>query len=94
MSDAFDRAWSAFKPKPENAELSRLLMARAIIEAVEAGAIEASVLVDKATRALTAALGEDGEAIVVVGARRVRKSGPPPAFSLPRSASPWSANAA
>ena len=94
MGDAFDRAWKEFKPKPNNAEPSRFLMARAIIQAVNAGSVEASILVDKATRALRAEIGADHGAFAVMGARRVRKKGPPVAFTLPRSASGCSANAA
>jgi hypothetical protein len=94
MGEAFDRAWSGVKPSPKNAEASRFLMARAIIQAVDAGAAEATILADKATRALSAAIGEDREALVLIGARRLSKKGPPLAYVLTRSASPLSANAA
>jgi hypothetical protein len=63
MSDAFDRACKEFKRTPRNAEMVRNLMACAIIEAVNAGAIESTTLVDKALRALArAAISEDCEA--------------------------------
>ncbi len=94
MGDALDRAWKEFKPRPKNAELARLLMTSAIIDAVEAGAAEATILADKATRALSAAIGEDREALVAVGACRVGRMGPLLAFPPSRSASPWSVHAA
>jgi hypothetical protein len=56
MGSAFDAAWENFKPAPNDAVLARLLMASAIIEAVEAGAREPEVLTTKAVRALRAAI--------------------------------------
>ncbi|THD42558.1 MAG: hypothetical protein E7774_15330 [Bradyrhizobium sp.] len=62
MGDAFDRAWKEFRPRTRNAELVRNLMACAIIEAVDAGAMESTILVDKALHAVRAAISEDREA--------------------------------
>jgi hypothetical protein len=93
MGEAFDRAWEEFRAGPKYDELSRFLIARAIIQAVEAGAVEATILVDTATRALRAALGEDREALFTVDVRRVGTKGPL-AIIRPRSASPCSMYAA
>ncbi len=64
MVDAFDRAWKEFRHTPRNAEakLVRNLMACAIIGALDAGAVESTILVDKALRAARAAILGDREA--------------------------------
>jgi hypothetical protein len=74
MGDALDIAWKKFRPVPKNAALARTVMASAIIEAVEARELEPAIpiLVDKATRALRAAIKEDPEALNAVAARRTR----------------------
>jgi hypothetical protein len=78
MGDALDIAWKKFRPVPKNAELARTVMASAIIEAVEVGELEPATLVDKATRALRAAIKEDPEALNAVAARRTRWNRLPP----------------
>ena len=72
MGDALDIAWKKFRPVPKNAALARTVMASAIIEAVEAGESEPATFVDRATRALRAAIKEDPEALNAVAARRTR----------------------
>lgn len=62
MVEAFDRGWKEFRRAPRNAELVRNLMACAIIEAVDAGAVESNILVDKALHAVGAAILEDRQA--------------------------------
>lgn len=62
MVDAFDQAWKEFRRTPRNAELVRNLMACAIVEAVDAGAVESTILVDKALEAVKAAILEHCEA--------------------------------
>jgi hypothetical protein len=44
MSDALDAAWVKFDPPPKDADLARLHLATAIIDAVEAGEREPEVL--------------------------------------------------
>jgi hypothetical protein len=63
MVDAFDQAWKEFRRGPRNPELVRNLMACAIIEAVDAGAIESTILIDKALHAVRAAILEDRQAL-------------------------------
>ncbi len=62
MVDAFDQAWKEFRPGPRSPEVVRNLMARAIIEAVDAGAIESTILIDKALHAARAAILVDRQA--------------------------------
>ena len=59
MSEALDRAWNDFAPKPKNKKLARQLMASAISEAVEAGSRDFDVLVRRATVVLIAAVKLD-----------------------------------
>lgn len=59
MSEAFERAWDDFAPRPKNEALARSLMASAIIEAVEAGDQELDSLVRKATVTLIKAIKVD-----------------------------------
>lgn len=59
MSDAFDRAWADFAPRPKNETLARSLMASAIVEAVEAGDRDDASLVRKATVTLIKAIKID-----------------------------------
>jgi hypothetical protein len=68
-----DMAWKMFEPTPKNAETGRRLMASAIIRAIEAGVVEPTILVDKAVRALRAAIREEHEALDTVAARRARR---------------------
>jgi hypothetical protein len=56
MSQAFDRAWGDFAPRPKNEELARSLMASAIIETVEAGKRDQDDLARGATLALMKAI--------------------------------------
>jgi hypothetical protein len=72
MGDALNTAWKKFNPVPKNTSLARTVMASAIIEGVEAGELEPAILVDKATRALRAAIKEDPEALNAIAARRAR----------------------
>jgi hypothetical protein len=96
MGDTFDRAWQEFKPRPNNAELARNLMASAIIEAVEAGAVGPTILVDRALRALRAAIFEDRETPGAVDARHTGWKRLPLAatVSLLQSPRPWPGKAA
>jgi hypothetical protein len=59
MSDALDRAWDDFAPRPKNETLARSLMASAVIEAVEAGDRDHASLVRKATVTLIKAIKID-----------------------------------
>jgi len=56
MNNAFDQAWRDFRPRPQNEELARSILATAIIEAMEAGDREPVDLARKATLALRAAI--------------------------------------
>jgi hypothetical protein len=56
MVQAFDRCWNEFRHTSRNTAIVRNLMACAIVEAVEAGAVESNILVDKALRAVEAAI--------------------------------------
>jgi hypothetical protein len=96
MGDAFDTAWKKFKPVPKNAALARTVMASGIIEAVEAGESEPATFVDRATRALRAAIKEDPEALNAVAARRTRRNCLPLARpgTLLQSAQHWPVKAA
>ena len=62
MVDALDRAWKELKRKPRAAELVRNLMARAIIEAVDAGVVDSTTLVDRTLHAVRAMILEDRQA--------------------------------
>jgi hypothetical protein len=64
MGGALDAAWQTFKPTPKDTELARVLMAKAIIEATDAGVRKHEFLVDKAVRALRAAIKADREALI------------------------------
>ena len=68
MSDAFDRAWDDFAPRPKNATLARSLMASAIVEAVEAGDRDHASLIRKATVTLIKAIKIDPELLNREGA--------------------------
>ena len=59
MSQALDRAWGDFEPRPKNQDLARSLMASAIIEAIEAGEHEEDALLRKATVTLMKAIKVD-----------------------------------
>jgi hypothetical protein len=59
MSDAFERAWGDFAPRPQNEQLAKWLMASAIIETLEAGKPEPDDLVRCATVALIKAIKID-----------------------------------
>jgi hypothetical protein len=63
MSDAFDRAWSDFAPRPKNETLAKSLMASAIIEALESGDRDEASLVRKATVTLMKAIKIDPESL-------------------------------
>jgi hypothetical protein len=62
MVDALDRAWKELKRRPRAAELARNLMACAIVEAVDAGVVDSTILVDKALHAVRAMISEDRHA--------------------------------
>ena len=67
MSDALDRAWGDFAPRPKNESLARSLMASAIIEAVEAGDQDRLSLVRKATVTLIKAIKIDPDLLNLAG---------------------------
>jgi hypothetical protein len=71
MSDAFDRAWDDFAPRPKNEALARSLMASAIVEAIEAGDRDHDSLVRKATVTLIKAIKIDPELLNAADASRV-----------------------
>ena len=66
MSDALDRAWRDFEPRPKNEVLAKSLMASAIIEAVEAGDSGEEALVRRATVTLIKAVKIDPELLNAV----------------------------
>jgi hypothetical protein len=66
MSDAFERAWADFAPRPRNERLAKSLMASAIVETVEAGGREPDDLVRSATQVLTEAIKIDPEFLCAV----------------------------
>lgn len=68
MSDAFERAWGDFAPRPKNENLARSLMASAIVEAVEAGDLDHASLVRKATVTLIKAIKIDPKLLDGAGA--------------------------
>lgn len=55
MRNALEAAWAKFDPPPKDAELARLLMASAIIDAVDAGLRSEADLTEKALLAFTVA---------------------------------------
>jgi hypothetical protein len=61
MTDALDGAWDRIETAPTDAELSRLVLAGAIIDEVDAGVREHGRLVAKALEALAAAVRVSGE---------------------------------
>jgi hypothetical protein len=67
MSEAFDRAWVDFAPRPKNEGLARSLMASAVIEAVEAGDRDQASLVRKATVTLIKAIKIDPDLLNLAG---------------------------
>jgi hypothetical protein len=61
MTDALDSAWRKIETRAESAELARLVLAGAIIDAVDGGSREREELVAKAVAALAAAVSVTGE---------------------------------
>jgi hypothetical protein len=74
MSDAFERAWSDFAPRPKDERLAKWLMATAIVEAVELGTRGHEELVRRATVALMTAVKVDPEALDGA-ARQAKRAG-------------------
>jgi hypothetical protein len=70
MSDAFERAWGDFAPRPRNERLAKSLMAGAIVETVEAGNRKPDDLVRSATLALIEAIKIDSEFLCAVSLPR------------------------
>jgi hypothetical protein len=70
MSDAFERAWADFAPRPKNETMGRSLMASAIIEAIEAGDRDQASLVRKATVTLIKAIKIDPKLLNAAGAEK------------------------
>jgi hypothetical protein len=74
MSDAFERAWADFAPRPKNERLAKRLMATAIVESVELGTRDHETLVRRATVALMTAIKADPKLLDAADARRLQKA--------------------
>jgi hypothetical protein len=67
MRAALESAWDKVRNPPKSAELARLVLASAIIEAVDAGVIECEQLAAKALAALAAAARVTNEKLELYG---------------------------